>query len=131
MECAICFEKFYTPKTKEELEQIYQKFVKNKDDYKEFLRFKNLIITPKNNTTHTCSIPNCQCLICGDCWIKITHKDNEPPGIYEKFTCPYCRNIDWKDYMENVLQELQDKVLGEEESNKLLIEKILSSRTAF
>ena len=45
------------------------------------------------------------------------------PSIYDYFRCPYCRNIDWKDYMKNVLNELQKKVLGEEEFNELLFKK--------
>ena len=48
---------------------------------------------------------------------------NDMPSIYDYFRCPYCRNIDWKDYMKNVLNELQKKVLGEEEFNELLFKK--------
>ena len=86
MECAICFEKVLMDK-------------------------------------HTCSHPNCECIICRDCWVKITHKgkdimnmtEDDMPSIYDYFICPYCRNIDWKYYMNNVFNELQQKVLGEEE----------------
>jgi len=130
MKCAICFEKFFTPQTKEEFEKIYKKNVKN-NDYSEIMKFKNLLITSKHNETHTCSSPNCGCLICRDCWFKITHKGKDDmeatlddmPSIYDYFRCPYCRNIDWKDYMKNVLNELQQKVLGEEEYNELLFKK--------
>lgn len=136
MECAICYEKFFTPKNKEELEKIYNEIVKNPNDYKEFIKFKNLVITPNHNDTHACSNPNCDCLICGDCWIKITHNGkglgdldtmclDDMPSIYDKFTCPYCRCIDWKYYMDNVFNELQEKVLGKEEHTKYLCKKIL------
>ena len=126
MECAICFEKFLILKTKEEFEEI-KKNMKN-NDYSEIMKFKNLLITSK---THTCSTPNCECLICRDCWIKITHKGkdimeatlDDMPGIYDYFICPYCRNIDWKDYMNNVFNELQQKVLGEEQFNELFYKK--------
>lgn len=118
MECAICYEKFFTPKTKEEFEKIYKESVKNN----ELMKFKNLLITSKHNETHTCSTPNCECLICGDCWIKITCNgkdidemtEDDIPSIYDYFQCPYCRQIDWKHYMKNVLIELQQKVLGDE-----------------
>jgi hypothetical protein len=130
MKCAICFEKFFSPETKEEFEEIYKKNVKN-NDYSEMMRFKNLLMTSKHNDTHTCSIPSCGCLICGDCWIKITHKGkdimeatlDDMPSIYDYFICPYCRNIDWKYYMKNVFNELQQKVLGEEEFYKLFYKK--------
>jgi len=122
MECAICYEKFFTPKSQKEFEKIYNEIVKN-NNYNEILKFKNLLITPKHNNTHSCSTPNCECLICMDCWIRITHKgkgidemtEDDMPSIYDKFKCPYCRQIDWKDYMNNVFNELQKKVLGEEE----------------
>jgi hypothetical protein len=118
MECAICYEKFFTPKTKEEFEKIYKESVKNN----ELMKFKNLLITSKHNETHTCSTPNCECLICGDCWINITCNgkdidemtEDDIPSIYDYFQCPYCRQIDWKHYMKNVLIELQQKVLGDE-----------------
>ena len=130
MECAICFEKFFTPKTKEDFEKIYKKNVKN-NDYSEIMKFENLLITSKHNETHACSTPNCECLICRDCWIKITHKGkdimeatlDDMPSIYDYFICPYCRNIDWKYYMNNVFNELQQKVLGEEEFNELFYKK--------
>ena len=132
MECAICFEKFLTPKTKEEFEEIYKKNVKN-NNYSEIMKLKNLLITSKHNETHTCSTSNCGCLICRDCWIKITHKGkdimeatiDDMPSIYDFFICPYCRNIDWKDYMNNVFNELQQKVLGEEDFIKVKMAKII------
>ena len=123
MECAVCYEKFFTPKTQEELEKIYKENVKN-NDYDEIIKFNNLLITPKHNNTHSCSTPNCECLICGNCWIKITHNgknlmeadEDDMPSKYDYFECPYCRQIDWKDYMNNVFNELQVKVLGHEEA---------------
>jgi hypothetical protein len=134
MECAICYEKIFTPTTEEECKKIYNEIVKN-EDYIEIMKFYNLVITPKHNNTHTCSTPNCECVICGDCWIKITHKGkdimdatvDDMPSIYDQFTCPYCRNIDWKDYMNNVFNELQKKVLGEEEFKELFLKKCSST----
>jgi hypothetical protein len=137
MECAICYEKFFTPKTKEEFEQLYNENVKNKN-YEEIIKFENLLITTKHNKTHTCSNPNCGCLICCDCWIKITHngksieemtEDDMPDIIPEKdnlIKCPYCMQIDWKYYMNNVFNELQKKVLGEEEFIKVMYKKMFS-----
>jgi hypothetical protein len=122
MQCAICYENFFTPKSQEEFEKIYKENVKN-NSYDEIMKFKNLLITPKHNDTHSCSAPNCECLICRDCWTKITHNgkgidemtEYDMPSIYDYFRCPYCRQIDWKDYMNNVFNELQEKVLGKEE----------------
>ena len=104
MECAICYEKFFTPKTEEEFKKKYKENV-------------------KNNNTHICPTPNCKCLICCDCWIKITHngknlmeaEEDDMPSTYDYFKCPYCRQIDWKYYMDNVFNELQKKLLSEEE----------------
>ena len=104
MECAICYEQFFIPKNKEELVKLINKHVNNNNNYNEITKFKNLLITPKHNETHICSTLNCGCLICRDCWIKITHKGNDimnateddMPTIYDKFICPYCRNVDCK-----------------------------------
>ena len=135
MECAICYEKFFTPKTIEELENMYEENVNN-NDYDEIIKFKNLLITSKHNETHICSSPNCECVICRTCWFKYTHKGKDIMEMteddfmelteYDMFVCPYCKNIDWKEYMNNVFNELQQKVLGEEEFIKLSSEKILS-----
>ena len=122
MECAICNKKFFTPKSQEELEKIYKENVK-KNDYGEIMKFYNLLITSKHNTTHSCSTPNCHCLICGDCWCNITYKvkgideinEDDISSINNIFECPYCRQIDLKYYMNNVFNELQQKVLGEKE----------------
>jgi hypothetical protein len=130
MECAICFEKFLTPKSKEELEKLYKENIKN-NNFDDWCKFSNLIITSKHNETHVCSTPNCECIICRDCWIKITNNgkdimeatEDDIPSIYDYFICPYCRNIDWKYYMHNVFTELQQKVLGMEEYTKLFIQK--------
>lgn len=131
MECAICYEKFFTPKTKEEFEKVYKENVKN-NDYDEIMKFKNLLITSKHNYTHTCPTPNCECIICSDCWIKITHNgknlmeadEDNMPSIYDLFKCPYCTQIDWKDYMNNVFNELQKKVLGEDEFIKAVYKRL-------
>jgi len=131
MECAICYENFFTPKSQEEYEKLCNENIEDAD-YDEIMKFKNLLITPKHNHTHYCSTPNCDCVICGNCWIKYTHKGkdimnakmSDMPSIYDYFTCPYCKNVDWKDYMNNVFNQLQQKVLGEKEFNKLIREKM-------
>jgi hypothetical protein len=114
MECAICFEKFFIPTSQEELEKMYKENVKN-NQYNNMIKFTNLLITSKNNRTHTCSTQNCECIICGDCWFKITNKDDDDIPSKYNFTCPYCRNIDWKHYMNNVFGELRYKLLNLEE----------------
>ena len=121
MECAICYEKFFTPKTQEECKKLYNENVKD-NNCDEIMKFKNLLITPNHNNTHACSTPNCECLICDNCWIKITYGKSIDEMMLEDvsknyhFTCPYCRQVDWKDCMNNVFIELQEKVLGEEEA---------------
>ena len=130
MECAICYEKFFQPNTQKEFETLYKENVKN-DDYNEIVKFENYLITHRHNTTHKCSTPNCNCIICCDCWIKITHNgknidemtEDDMPSIYDYFECPYCRQVDWKYYMNNVFNELQKKVLGEEEFIKTFYKK--------
>jgi len=124
MECAICYEKFYRPKTHKELKKMYKQNIKN-DNFVEIMKFKNLLVTANHNETHVCSTPNCECVICLDCWIKITEEKYDKNATMDDFRCPYCRNIDWKDYMKKVLNELQEKVLGKEEFNKIFIEKVM------
>jgi hypothetical protein len=124
MECAICYEKFYTPKTHKELKKIYKQNVKN-DNFDDIMKFKNLLVTANHNETHVCSTPNCNCVICRTCWIKITEEKYDKNATMDDFRCPYCRNIDWKDYMKKVLNELQEKVLGKEEFEKIFIEKVM------
>ena len=48
---------------------------------------------------------------------------DDMPSIYDYFKCPYCRQIDWKDYMNNVFNELQQTVLGEEEFIKAVYKR--------
>ena len=131
MECAICYEKFFIPNTQEEFEQLYKENVKNYD-YDEIMKFENLLITPSHNATYACPTPNCKCVICGDCLFKITHKgkgvhemtdDEIQKGMYDYFECPYCRQIDWKNYMNNVFDELEKKILGEKEFIELMFKK--------
>jgi hypothetical protein len=133
MECAICYEKFFRPTSEKEFEKMYKENVKN-NTYYEIMKFKNLLITFNHNTNHYCLTPNCECIICRDCWIKITHNgkslvemtEDDMPSIYDYFECPFCKQIDWKDYMNNVLNELQKKVLGEKEFNEVFYKKIFS-----
>ena len=67
-----------------------------------------------------------------DCWFKITNNgkaimevsEDDLKSVYDYFICPYCRNVDWKYYMHNVFTELQQKVLGIEEYEELVFQKI-------
>ena len=133
MECAICYEKFITPKTREAIKDLCNEYIIGKE-IDEINKFTNLLITTKHNETHSCPTPNCECLICRDCWIKITHKGkdiytantDDMPRIFDKFICPYCRIVDWKYYMNNVFNELQQKVLGMDEWGRMFDERVLS-----
>ena len=124
MECVVCYEKFFIPKSQEELEKIYKENVKN-NNYAEIIKFENLLITPKHNNTHSCSTPNCRYLICRDCWINTTEiiEDDIITNTNFLFECPYCRQIDWKYYMNTVFNELQKKVLGEREFNAIFYKR--------
>ena len=134
MECAICYEKFFKPKTLEEFEKIYKDIVKNnsEDGIGKFLIY---LITDKHNTTYKCPTYNCECIVCLDCYNSIQINDeinnnyeedneyNDIPSKNSKFRCPYCRNIDWKDYMNSVFCELQMKVLGKKKFQLLFFKK--------
>ena len=84
------------------------------------------------DTKYSCPTLNCKCIICIDCWIKFTCNgknieemtENDMPNIYTYFKCPYCKQINWKYYMNNVFNELQQKVLGEEEFYEIMLKKI-------
>ena len=130
MDCSICYEKFFRPKTQEELKTLFKENVKCAGD---LLKFQNLLITRKNNSTYSCSTPNCSCIICGDCLHKMHYngksveeytEDDMPEANY-LFECPLCRQIDWKFRMNKVFFELQQKVLSEEDFGNLFMEKIL------
>ena len=120
MECSICYENFFIPKTREEVENKIKEIRKNKKDFE---KFKNLLITSKHNTSYICSTPNCESLICRDCWTKIKFKDvdldtfnyDNVSSMFNTFICPYCRKPDWKDYMNDVFMELRLKLLSNEE----------------
>ena len=131
MECSICYEKFLIPRNDKEFIQMYKEIVKN-NDLNEIMHFNNLIIMPKyDNNIYICSTQNCNCIICKDCVIKLTHNgknileitNEDIPTKYDYFKCPYCRNIDWKDYMKNVFNELQEKILGKEKFIEIYINK--------
>jgi hypothetical protein len=137
MECAICYEKFFTPKSQEEFEIKLEDIVNN-DSEGGICKFLNYLITDKYNTTYKCPIPNCECVVCSDCYISIQINDdinteyeedneyNDIPSNNSKFRFPYCRNIDWKDYMNGVFNELQMKVLGKNKFEKILFKKCFS-----
>ncbi len=126
MECAICFEKFFTPKSKEEIVNWLNDKKINRVEGNMF----NLFVTSKHNNNHKCYIENCQCIICGNCWDKLKN-DDDIAGQYHYHKCPYCRNIDWKDYMKHVFEELQLKVLGEEDFFKQMYESIMIEDNSF
>lgn len=110
MKCGVCYDVFFTPKTKEETEKLFDTHIKDNSNLCTIIKFKNRIITPKHDTTISCQTPNCKCLICSDCWFTLVHEnDDKNPS---NFKCPYCRQINWKYYMNFVFHELQLKVLG-------------------
>jgi hypothetical protein len=141
MECAVCYEAFIIPNNEEECLSIIKEIREKRENYK----MLNYLITPKYNTTYKCPTLECKCIICHDCWEKVQisnrsenvmsqiyndlDNDNNTyhdiPCIYDKFMCPYCRLVDWKEYMSNsVLCELQKKILGEDEYINLLYNKM-------
>ena len=128
MECAICYERFFKPNTEEELHEAIEKSQEEmrtmKNDIEKMIehgqKFKVLLITPTNNTSHRCPTPNCECIICAICWDKI----NENRRNVDSYKCPYCIQIDWKYYMNYVLDTLQLKVLGEEEFHKAYVKRL-------
>jgi len=125
MECSICFEKFFYPTSREDLE----KYIKNARTHEKLEKMISLIITPDRNHSYSCPTPNCNCLICLDCFNKITGGNNNDylPKVGDYFTCPFCRQIDYKNYFENnVLNELQEKVLGFETFTDLYAKKCLN-----
>lgn len=135
MECAVCYEAFIIPNSREDFLEIINEYGKNN----KLTFFFNYLITPKHNTTYKCPTPECKCIICLDCWNKVQvsnriDNDNNThdildnlPSIYDKFMCPFCRQVDWKNYMkDSVLLELQRKILGEDEWLDLLYNKFHS-----
>lgn len=137
MECAICYEKFFVPNNKKEFDENIKKFKEKHNNLID--NYLNYIITPNHNTTYKCPTEGCNCIICNNCWKKITSNkinnfnslDSEDdyfdniPSMYDIFKCPYCRLIDYKNYMkDSVLCELQRKILGEDEWINLLYDKV-------
>ena len=102
MECSLCYETFLTPKTKREFVQLL-------NEHETIGHFLNRLITSTHNTTYTCSTRNCERLFCNQCWTRIKTK-GRIPTYYDYFTCPFCRQIDWKHYKKNVLYELREKI---------------------
>jgi hypothetical protein len=92
-----------------------------------------------NTYNFNCSTPNCNCILCDDCKFKLSSNgksideitENELRAINIKFVCPYCKCIDWKDYMESVFQELQLKVLGEELYYEIMFKKTFPENDDF
>ena len=102
MECTICYETFLTPKTKRD-------FLTLLNEHETIDHFLNRVMTPTYNTTYTCPTRNCERLFCKQCWTTIKTK-GRVPSYSHYFTCPFCRQIDWKNYKKNVLYELKEKV---------------------
>jgi hypothetical protein len=124
MECDLCCEKFFIPKTKEEMINFIKKLRTCTDE--EGKKKMKLLITPKHNLTHSCSTPNCNYIMCENCWEKINKVDQESSlddlPCWGEIKCPYCRQTDWKYYMKKyVLDQLQYKVLEPEEYIELLL----------
>jgi len=138
MECYICYNKIFIPKTSEEHNELKKRFMKLYKDitgtYKicELIKFKGCIITDKNNPTYKCPTPNCNSIICGNCFIKLTHNgkdliditDDDLPDWNDIIVCPYCREKDWKYYMKNnVLDQLQRQILKNDEYENLKLDQ--------
>jgi hypothetical protein len=138
MNCSICYEKFFKPENKEDFITKLNNARESENNSEEIYKFFNYLITDKHNTTYKCLTPNCEHIFCLDCYNKILLTDkinsnyegsdneeyiNDIPSKYSKFRCPYCRNIDWKEYMNTVLNELMSKLLGEEEFIEYLYNK--------
>ena len=125
MECNICFDNFFIPKTKEERLNFIKEWRKCTAD-EDALKKMNLLITPKHNRTYSCSTPNCNYIICGNCFDKINkeydYKSVNDLPSWDEIKCPFCRQTDWKYYMKKyVLDQLQYKVLEPEEYIELLL----------
>ena len=118
MECAICYDKIFKPTTDKEYDEV-KKIMMNLNT-ENMQKFKMQIITNKNNPTYKCNTPKCKFIICGNCFIKLTHNgkdlehitDNDLPTWNSTIICSYCRQVNWKYYMKNnVLDQLQRKIL--------------------
>ena len=114
MECSICYESFFKPKTNEELKKKINKLWNNKDF--DLAKFDSLLITPNHNTTFKCSTNNCNNIICEVCWDKSSKLDDFISNIKPKnFTCPFCKQINYdKYYKKTVLIELKQKFFGDD-----------------
>ena len=110
-------------RTNKEIKNYKEEMITMKNDIEKMIehgqKFKALLITPTNNTLHRCPTPNCECIICAICWDKI----NENRRNVHSYKCPYCRQIDWKLYMNYVLDTLQIKVLGINEFSKIYVRR--------
>ena len=95
-----------------------------------FWKIQGLLINNKTNDVMNtnifkCHTPGCNVLFCYTCYNKIKKNsdyddESEPYSYNNKFKCPYCRNIDFKDYMKhNVLNQMMCKILTPEEACKL------------
>ena len=120
MKCSICYELFIKAEdySKDDYLKLAQKAMINSE---EFLRLHCLLITnTRNELLNTqifrCHTPGCNAVFCCVCYIKIKSDGDEACSLGDKFKCPYCRNIDLKDYMKhNVLNQMMCKILKPEE----------------
>jgi len=157
MECSICYESFFLPKSNEDYK--FKNLPENlkKNSYINLSAIRNLLITDKYNSTYKCPIENCDSIICQKCWTSLLYnsvlqkksirnnlsdaeegRDDDDDGddddldIYYLFSCPYCRNIDWKQYMSNhVLLQLLVSKLGVDIVHEDLMKKIREKNKIF
>jgi hypothetical protein len=130
MECSICYEKFIYPTSKVEFEKLFENYNNinyTLDKRRNFLNFMRLVITSRHNETIQCETPNCNSIICSNCWTKYTDRENES---FDKFDntldkCPFCKQVYWKYYMKNIVHfELLMKVLNVDEFNEYTFKKM-------
>ena len=131
MECSICYEKFII--SVEEFD-VFMNSVDRKNINK-FMKFQNLFITKRNKPV-ICCIDTCKSIFCYDCITNIRMGGNIMDMTQEEldkidhttitnYKCPFCRNIDWKNYMKIVvLNQLQNKILTDDEYYKQLWENM-------
>jgi hypothetical protein len=131
MECSICYENFLYANSQEETIELYANFKKNKniDEFEIMSKFEGFLITSKHNETQKCDSPNCNSMICGNCWIDYT-ADELLVSNKELFKCPFCRQIYWKYYMKNnvhsqlIITVLKKNHLSKDEIAKHIYERL-------
>ena len=120
---------FLQNELRERAEQAIEGMSSKSDElFNAILKFKALHLTEKGFTPHKCSNPKCNFLTCDYCWTwyinngkEFTERYTEDiPGLNDTVKCQFCKEIDWKVYNKNVLQQLEQTVLGQDAYIKML-----------